>query len=324
MSTPFTIIAPCSTSNLGAGFDALGVALGGPRLAIRCTPGGPDLRIVALSGEGASSLSRGSDNRILVAARAAAERIGVPFESLRGELSIDNTIPLARGLGSSAAAAVGGAILAEALAARLGGDALHSNDLAGASATAFNDTRVLATALALEGHPDNVIASLRGGAQVAVLDAQGVVRACPLKIAAPLRAAIFIPDQELRTSEARAVIPRTVPLSDAVFNLGRAALFVAALGAGERDLLGEAMTDRLHQPARSTLMPWLPHLIEAARSAGAYGAALSGAGTTVFALVPPEASERVVEALRARAAELSVPGRALSVDAFAAGARIEQ
>jgi len=337
--TPFTIVAPCSTSNLGAGFDALGLALGGPRLSIRWSPASGPLRIAALSGEGASSLSRGADNRVLVAARAAAETLGASFDSFTGELSIDNTVPLARGLGSSAAAAVGGAILAEALASRAPeappGHALrtndwHANDLRpndSASLPRFDGARVLATALSLEGHPDNVIACLRGGAQVAVLDTQGRVQACPLRVEgaaqSPLRAAVFIPDQELQTSAARAVIPRTVPLADAVFNLGRSALFVAALAAGRFELLGEAMSDRLHQPARASLMPWLPQLIEAAKAAGAYGAALSGAGTTVFSLAPAGSAEQVVEALRSRAAALGVPGRALSATAFAPGARIE-
>lgn len=177
MSRTFRVVAPCSTSNLGAGFDALGMALGGPRLVVRCTPGGSGLRIAELRGEGASSLPRDQTNRVLVAARAAAGRIGIDAAALAGELSIDNGIPLARGLGSSAAAAVAGAMLAEALASQTG-NLLHANDSAASAAPTFDDARVLATALALEGHPDNVIACLRGGAQVAVLDASGAVRAC--------------------------------------------------------------------------------------------------------------------------------------------------
>ena len=188
----------------------------------------------------------------------------------------------------------------------------------------FDDARVLATALSLEGHPDNVIACLRGGAQVAVLDGDGVVRACPITLPSALGAAIFIPEQELETSKARAVIPKTVPLADAVFNLGRAALFVAALSAGRNDLIGEAMTDRLHQPPRTALMPWLPELIRAAKNAGALGAALSGAGTTVFALTLPQDSEAVAEALsRARRRAGRSPGARRACVAAAPGARIE-
>jgi homoserine kinase len=324
VTSAFTVTAPCSTSNLGAGFDALGIALGGPRLVIRCKPAAPGqgLRITDLTGLGKDSLPRDATNRVLVAAQIAARGIGADYPSFSGDLTIDNSVPLARGLGSSAAAAVAGALLAEALHARLQSD-WHANDSGSMRSERFDDARVLATALSMEGHPDNVIACLRGGAQVAVLDAGGVVRACPITPPVTLRAAIFIPDQELKTSEARAVIPRTVPLADAVFNLSRAALFVAAMAAGRFELIGEAMGDRLHQPPRTALMPWLPDLIQAARDAGALGAALSGAGTTVFSLCLPDDAADVAEALRKRANELGVPGSTESVEACALGARIE-
>gem|GEM_PF-4925230 len=108
MTSAFTVTAPCSTSNLGAGFDALGIALGGPKLIIRCKPGesGQGLCIIDLTGLGADSLPRDATNRVLVAAKIAARRIGVDYQSFAGELTIDNSVPLARGLGSSAAAAV--------------------------------------------------------------------------------------------------------------------------------------------------------------------------------------------------------------------------
>ena len=297
------IAVPCSTSNLGAGFDAIGIALGGLELKLRATPGGADLRIATLSGEGAAELPRDASNRILVAARAAAVRAGRDPAELRAQLDVQNSIPLQRGLGSSAAAALAGALLADAL---LGG--------------VLGEAAVLDTAVALEGHPDNVLPALRGGAQVAVRDAKGGVLSCPLRIATPLRCALFIPDAPLATKAAREALPREVPLADAVFNLGRAALFAAALAAGRYELLGEAMDDRLHQPPRTRLMPWLPELIAAAREAGALGAALSGAGTTVFALCAQGRAQRVSEALAARAQRLSLPGRALDVDVAVAGA----
>ncbi len=301
------IHVPCSTSNLGAGFDALGVALGGPALRLRARPGGALLRLVSLAGEGADSLPRDATNRILVAAREAALFAGRDPASLAAELEVENDIPLARGLGSSAAAALAGALLADAL---LDG--------------ALGQRGVLAVAVALEGHPDNVVPCLLGGAQVAIRGQAGEVISCPITPGAPLAAALFVPDQPLATKAARAVLPAQVPLADAVFNLGRAALFAAALAQGRLKLLGEAMGDRLHQPARAALMPWLPALIAAAREAGAYGAALSGAGTTLCALVAPEKASEVVRALERRAAALGVPGRALAVDAAAPGARVER
>jgi homoserine kinase len=303
--TPFEVVVPCSTSNLGAGFDALGIALGGPRVCVRVEPGGNGLRIASLSGEGADSLPRDATNRVLVAAHKLAQAAGRDPSALRAELHIDNTVPLARGLGSSAAAAVAGALVADAL---LDGAAGQSG--------------VLAVAVGMEGHPDNVVPTLMGGAQVAIKDAEGATRSCPVRLARPLRAAIFIPDEPLATSEARAVVPKTVSLGDAVFNLGRAALFVAALAEGSFELLGEAMADRLHQPARTQLMPWLPAMIGAARAAGAHGAALSGAGTTICSLCDPDTAERVAAALGAEARRLNVPGRALAVDAAVAGARL--
>jgi len=302
---PFTVMVPCSTSNLGAGFDAIGIALSGPDLMVRVTPGGEGLRIAKLSGEGADRLPPDSTNRVIDAAHRTAAAAGRDPASLRAELSIHSSIPLKRGLGSSAAAAVAGALLADAL-------------LEGAA----GPDRVLATAVAMEGHPDNVVPALRGGAQVSVKDARGAILSCPIPIRAPLRAALYIPDQELATSAARAVLPAQVPLSDAVHNLGRSALLVAALAEGRLELLAEAMDDRLHQPARSGLLPWLPSLLAAARWGGALGAALSGAGTTLCALCSADAARDVARAMIDAATSLGVAGRSEVVDVAVPGARV--
>ena len=301
----FTVAVPCSTSNLGSGFDAVGIALGGPHLLVRVTPGGTELRIARISGEGEGRLARDASNRLIQAAHLAAEAAGRDPGELRAQLEVHSSIPLRRGLGSSAAAALAGALLADRL---LDG--------------AIGEERALGVAVRLEGHPDNVLPSLRGGAQVAVLDASGRVVSCPVALGAPLRAALFIPDEELATSAARAVLPQTVKLGDAVYNLGRAALLVAALQAGRLDLLGEAMDDRLHQPARATLLPWLPSLLAAAREAGGAGAALSGAGTTVLALCAPGDAHDVARGMREAAQARGVPGRPEVVDVGVGGARV--
>jgi homoserine kinase len=305
MTAPFTLVVPCSTSNLGAGFDALGIALGGPDLLVRFTPGGEGLRIARLSGEGATTLPKDATNRIIVAARAHAALRGLDPEGLAGSLEVHTAIPLKRGLGSSAAAAVAGAMLAE----RLHGETVDLR-------------RVIATAVKLEGHPDNVLPSVRGGVQVAVTTAAGEVLSCPVKVALPLRAALFIPDVELSTEAARAVLPRTVSLGDAVFNLGRSALFVAALTEGRYELLAEAMEDKLHQSARGTLLPWLAGALSAARAAGAYGASLSGAGSTAVALCAPESVREVAAAMRDFALAQGVTGRAETVDVGVPGAGV--
>jgi homoserine kinase len=300
-------VVPSSTSNLGAGFDALGLALAGFWLTVRAEPGGRGLRILELSGEGASKLPRDGSNRVLLAAAAAAQRAGVPLETLGAELRIHSDIPLARGLGSSAAAAVAGAYLADTLLeGKLGLDA------------------VLEVAAALEGHPDNVAPALRGGMQVAVKTEDGKFLVCPVALRAPIRAVVFVPNQELSTERARAVLPREVPLKSAVFNLSRAALLVSALAEGRLELLGEAMRDALHQAPRSALMPWLPELIQAALTAGSAGASLSGAGTTVFAFVSPERSGAVAKAMQQAAARSQVPGLAHEVEIAREGARVER
>jgi len=301
----FTVTVPCSTSNLGSGFDAVGIALGGPDLIVRASPGGSGLRISRISGEGQDRLPKDASNRLVQAAHLAAEAAGRSRDELRAELEVHSSIPLRRGLGSSAAAALAGALLADRL---LDG--------------AVGAERALQVAVRLEGHPDNVVPALRGGAQVAVLDASGRVLSCPILLGAPLRAAIYVPEEELATSAARAVLPQTVKLGDAVHNLGRAALLVAALQSGRLDLLGEAMDDRLHQPARATLLPWLPSLLAAAREAGAAGAALSGAGTTVLALCAPGAAHDVADAMAKAAEARSVGGRREVVDVGVPGARV--
>ena len=301
----FMVVVPCSTSNLGAGFDALGIALGGPDLIVRVTPGGSGLRIARLSGAGADSLPRDQTNRIIQAAHAAALLGGREPQSLAADLEVHSAIPLRRGLGSSAAAALAGALLANALCEGALGEAC-----------------VLSAAVALEGHPDNVVPSLRGGAQVAILDAQGAVQSCEVRLAEPLKAALFIPDAELSTHDARAVLPKAVPFADAVHNLGRAALFVAALAQGRTDLLAEAMDDRLHQPARAALIPWLPQLLAEARAAGAFGAALSGAGTTVIALCSSESVREVAGRMSERALKLGLTGRSEVVEVGVPGARV--
>ncbi len=301
----FTVLVPCSTSNLGAGFDAIGIALSGPDLMVRVVPGGLGLRILRLSGEGADRLPPDANNRVIQAAYQATKEAGRDPSRLNAELSIHSSIPLKRGLGSSAAAALAGALIADAL---LDG--------------ALGQEQMLRTVVAMEGHPDNVVPALYGGAQVSVRDGQGHILSCPIEIRAPLRAALYIPDQELATSAARAVLPKQVPLADAVHNLGRAALLVAALSEGRVDLLSEAMDDRLHQPARAGLLPWLPALLNAAREAGARGAALSGAGTTICALCNTESVRDVARAMMDAAAGLGVAGRSEVVDLAVPGARV--
>src|ERR671925_537417 len=224
--------APATVANLGPGFDALALALDLWNEVEADTEARPEVRV---EGEGAGELPEDASNLVFRAMVWLAREVGgtLPPFALRCR----NRIPLERGLGSSAAAVVSGIVLADRLlGAGLGPD------------------RLLEVAVDIEGHPDNVAACLRGGAVVAYLSRSGW-RAEPLTAHPDLRLAVLIPEHErLPTEDARRVLPREVPLADAAFNAGRAALAVLAL-TERPDLLAEAVEDRLHQGRRLPLVP---------------------------------------------------------------------
>ena len=274
-----TVRAPASCGNLGSGFDALSLALDlcnefSAEPAARLT--------IENHGEGAEQLSDGADHLVYRAVRRVYELAGQEAPPLR--LRCRNRIPLSRGLGSSSSAIVAGLLLGN----RLLGEPLSADDL-------------LAIGTAMEGHPDNVVSCLLGGVQVSV-ERDGRVLHCPAPINLPLKAVVFVPDFAMNTKEARALLPRSVPLTDAVFNLGRSALLVAALANGRPELLRAALEDRLHQPPRSSLFPAMPALFEAALEGGALAACLSGAGSTILALATERFEEIAASLARCAAA----------------------
>jgi homoserine kinase len=216
-----------------------------------------------------------------------------------------NRIPLARGLGSSAAATVGGLIAANTLL----GEPLQRPEL-------------LRLATEIEGHPDNAAAALLGGFVVVGQTGEGI-EAIRFEAPRDLRAVLFIPERRLATSEMRAVLPERVPLEDAVANLGRVALGVAGLARGRADILSTLTIDRLHQPYRAAVFPELPKLIDAARRAGALGAALSGSGSTVIAFADSmKALTSIETAFAVVAADADLAGRVEIVAPRDAGARV--
>ena len=234
---------PASSANLGPGFDVLAAAL--------------DLHMeleVEETGrfEVSTDLAIARDRRNLCVRGFATlrEPEGVRF-------TIRSEIPLSGGLGTSAAAYVAGLAAADALN---GGGA----DL-------------LAEAAALEGHPDNAAAALLGG--FVVCADGGATRLDP---PAGLEALLVVPARALRTARARAALPVGVPMADAVFNVGRASLLVLGLAQGDLDLVARGLDDRLHQPRRASLYPRSMELVERARSLGALGATISGAGPSVL------------------------------------------
>lgn len=257
-----TVRVPATTSNLGPGFDAVGLAL---RLYNTLTLEPADRPSIEVRGEGADVLVRDPSHLAYKAAVAVVERAGRPPGSPRAfRIRQENGIPLARGLGSSAAAIVSGAVAANVLL----GQPLSRQAL-------------LDLAAEMEGHPDNAAPALLGGLVVCARTAAGVrwIRLVP----PPLPAVLAVPDYAVSTDEARRLLPESVPFTDAVFNVTRVALLVAALASGRTDVLDTATQDRLHQPYREGLIPGLAHVFGAAREAGAWGVALSGSGPSVLA-----------------------------------------
>lgn len=259
-----TIRVPASTANLGSGFDVLGLALGlYNTIEMETTSRGIELTV---EGEGAEHL-QGDGKRSLVvrAAEAAFTHLGVTPPGLK--IHLKNEIPLKRGLGSSATACLAGIIGAAELTGR-----------------PLSHAEVLRLALLLEGHPDNITPSLVGGLTASCLS-EGEVRYVRIPFPEAIKVVAVVPDRPLSTAEARRALPRQVPFADAVYNVSRAALLVGALVAGDLSLLDEATRDRLHQPYRAKLLPGMEEVLEVARQGGALAAFLSGAGSTVAALV---------------------------------------
>ncbi len=304
-----TVEAPASTANLGAGYDCLALALAIPlRVEIEVLGWSKGEVELSVSGEGEGELPANRQNRIVRGLVAALEAARGPLPDRVGwRITVRSEIPLARGLGSSAAATVAGLVAGNVLS----GEGLTSGDL-------------LRLASEIEGHPDNAAAALLGGF-VVVGPAPDGDRLEAIRFDAPrdLRAILFIPEKRLPTEEMRRILPASVPLADAAANLGRVALGVAGLAVGRTDLLRVLTEDRLHEPYRAAAFPELPRLTAAARAAGALGACLSGAGSTVVAFADSVAAiTRVEAALAAAAADLDLAGRIAVVAPRNAGATL--
>ena len=294
------IRVPASSANLGPGFDSFALAL--PLLdEYEVRPARSWSVVVEGDGDG---IPTDEENLFVVGARATAraaqENLGAYHVVQR------SAIPIARGLGSSAAAIVGGVVAANALL----GEPLDRRSL-------------LRVATEVEGHPDNVAAALYGALTVALPDDAGPVAT---RIAFPRawRICLLIPREPLATEKARAVLSATVSRADAVFNLAHAAALLAAVLRSDGALLSIAMADRLHQPARAHLVTGLDEIIAAARGAGAFGAALSGAGPAVLAVAPARLAHRVVIAMEDAARLAGTMARGRVVRVRAAGAQIKR
>lgn len=270
---------PATSANLGPGFDVIGMALSIFN-EVCVTDSNEELEI-EIEGEGAGKISKDKNNLVYRAFCKVFERAGRTAKNVK--LILKNHIPLARGLGSSSAAIVGGLVAANAY---LG--------------FPFEKEEILRMAIELEGHPDNVAPALLGGI---VICSEGGLRYAKLPTF-DLDVVLAIPDFEVETSKVRKVLPEKVLFEDAKENVKNVSFLIAAMCTKQYDLLEIGMQDRLHQPYRSQFVPGFYQVVEAAKKAGALGVALSGSGPTVIALT--EYPQSVAQAMQETFARFNV------------------
>jgi homoserine kinase len=301
-----TVDVPASSANLGSGFDCFAVALSLKLRAELRVGDEPGISLHA-RGEGADAAERdGPDNLV---ARSFREALRLAHGSGHGSgswrIELSSMIPSARGLGSSAAAIVAGVLLGASVGRR-----------------APEPEELLALAARLEGHADNVSATMRGGFTLAVPDeTDGPIRLRRFRVPEAWIPVVFVPQAESSTAEMRDVLPLAVPHHEAVLAAGRAALLATAIMSSDASLLRTAMDDRLHQPFRLPRMPGAARLIELAYERGAAGAALSGAGPAVLAICDsPPLAHSVEKAF----ATSGIGGMAMRLRFDTSGARVQR
>ncbi len=288
-----TVRVPATVANLGAGFDVLAAAVGVHAEITLAPAPSPEVAVTGVD------VPQDASNLIYRSAATVAGRVGYTGAFA---LQAHSPIPLRSGLGSSAAAIVGGVVAAS----RLLGDPLNPDDL-------------LRIAAELEGHADNVAAALLGGVTLVTRDG-AALRWARILPGFPLVMVLVTPALQVETAAARAVLPARVSLEDAVFNVGHAGLLLIALAQGRPDLLRHALADRLHQPYRQHLVPGFDRVVAGAIAAGAYGAVLSGSGPTVAALTPPAVAGTVADAMVEAFRRAGLSSRALVTGIEARGA----
>lgn len=311
MSARVIVRVPATTANLGPGFDSLGMALdlwNHFELTLEESEAhelSEPVRLVEvnLEGEGAGILPKDSTNLVYRAFRMGFEGVNLPSGRVR--LRIVNRVPLSSGLGSSATAIVGGLLAANALRER-----------------PLPRSRLVEIAAGIEGHPDNVAPALMGGLVVSVMHRSGEVTALSITVPDDLWVCVAVPDFYLDTRFSRGRLPERVTREDAVYNLSRAALWVAAIAQGELEALKVATEDVLHQPYRSELIPGLKDVFDAALSAGAFGVALSGSGPSVAAFCRRADAEAISDAMSRSFSKVGVTTRSVIARPAAQGAQV--
>ena len=295
-----SIKVPATSANLGPGFDTLGLALD-LRNETTVTPA--DGFSVQISGEGADRLSSGKHNLIIRAAQKLADRVDKALPPFHAECV--NRIPLSSGLGSSAVAILTGL---------LAGNILLENPL--------SENEILDLAAEMDGHADNVAPALMGGLVVSTLEKKRVI-ARQIPVGMDLHITIALPDFYLPTKQARAALPGKISMKNAIRNISRAVLVTEAFHRGDLNLLGQAMTDTMHQPYRLKLIPGAKSAMEAAKDAGASAVALSGAGPSVIAF-SSKADTDIGESMKRAFEKVGLDSRVFQLKVSHRGAEVKE
>lgn len=254
------IRVPATTANLGPGFDVLGLALS-----------------LYNTYEFIENTTAVLDDKNMVHRAYKYTFQALDREVIGADIEIKAEIPSSRGLGSSAACIAAGIMGANAIM----GNPLDKED-------------ILNIATQLEGHPDNVAPAIFGGLMISVMDEEGVVTN-RLQLSDDLGFVALVPDYQLSTAEARAVLPRELPLKDAVYNIGRASLLVSALATGRDEIINAGLKDRIHQPYRGSLIPDFDKITELCERHGALGSYISGAGSTIMSIIKGDPENFIIE-----------------------------
>ncbi|TAG97689.1 MAG: homoserine kinase [Oscillatoriales cyanobacterium] len=334
VTSTITVTVPATTANLGPGFDCIGAALSlyNRFQFSQLAPSATEKLKITVTGQEAAKVKTDESNLAYVAFVTLYDRLNQSPPPVA--IHIDMQVPLARGLGSSATAIVGGLV--------------GANQLAGAP---LSQVEVMQLAIELEGHPDNVVPALLGGCRLAAsntppqppLSKGGLREESPL--APPLSkggqgggswqicdipwhpdivAVVAIPDFELSTAEARQVLPSEYSRADAIFNAAHLGLLVRALAAGDRDWLRCALDDKIHQPYRRSLIKGYEAVQQAALNAGACGMVISGAGPTLLALTDVTNADAVEKGMAAAWGEFGVKADVRAIDLDTQGSQVSR
>lgn len=295
----FRVKIPATSANLGPGFDCLGLAL---QLFNTITVELNRPFKISLTGSYCDGIPADEKNLVWKTMCHFWELIHFPTPSV--SLTFENQIPPARGLGSSSAAIVGGLVAA--------------NTIAGSPYTKY---QLLQVANTLEGHPDNVTPALYGGVTLSIPSVEGILPRI-LAQSPNLKAVVVIPDTRLNTEKARGILPPQVTRNDAVFNISHVGLLIEAFIREDYSLLKEGMRDVLHQNQRAILLPGLLETIESALTAGAYGAALSGSGPTLIALIAEGSQKEVSQSMITTLGQFGVNAQSIVLEIDSCGANL--